>query len=264
MALLHSPLGGADPFTERQLRQGLRALALAADDRRPSGELLVDALTRPQELALVERRWAAPAKAVAELLRIARETAATPGATVEDVLWRVWSASGLAERWSTQRDGEAADRDLDAVVALFDAAARFTDRLPGARTEAFLDHLAAQELPADSLAPTADRGEAVRLLTVHAAKGLSGMRWLPGVQEACGRTCLRDTLLGAEQLVDLHAGRDLGPVGRTSALLDEERRLILRRRHLGADPPAGQRVAPVSVGEGEGGAAEPIPHRAGP
>lgn len=254
LALLHSPLGGADPFTERQLRQGLRALALAADDRRPSGELLVDALTRPQELALVERRWAAPAKAVAELLRIARETAATPGATVEDVLWRVWSASGLAERWSTQRDGEAADRDLDAVVALFDAAARFTDRLPGARTEAFLDHLAAQELPADSLAPTADRGEAVRLLTAHAAKGLE---WdvvaLPGVQEGVWPNLrLRGSLLGAEQLVDLHAGRDAGPVGQTSALLDEERRLFYvavtrARTHLLVSA-----VAPASVGEGDG------------
>ena len=33
-ALLHSPLGGADPLAERRLRQGLRALALAA--RRPA------------------------------------------------------------------------------------------------------------------------------------------------------------------------------------------------------------------------------------
>ena len=40
VALLHSPLGGADPLAERRLRQGLRALALAAGDRRPSGELL--------------------------------------------------------------------------------------------------------------------------------------------------------------------------------------------------------------------------------
>lgn len=203
---------------------------------------------------MVTRRWAAPAKAVAELLRIARQTADTPGATVEDVLWRVWQASGLAERWVAQRDGETADRDLDAVVALFDAAARFTERLPGARTEAFLDHLAAQELPADSLAPTADRGEAVRLLTVHAAKGLE---WdvvaLPGVQEGVWPNLrLRDTLLGAEQLVDLHAGRDLGPVGRTSALLDEERRLFYvavtrARTHLLVSA-----VAPVSVGEGDG------------
>jgi ATP-dependent exoDNAse (exonuclease V) beta subunit len=30
VALLHSPLGGADPLAERRLRQGLRALALAA------------------------------------------------------------------------------------------------------------------------------------------------------------------------------------------------------------------------------------------
>src|SRR5690606_37978744 len=39
VALLHSPLVGADPFTERQLRQGLRALARSAGDPRPTGEL---------------------------------------------------------------------------------------------------------------------------------------------------------------------------------------------------------------------------------
>ncbi|WP_433312799.1 ATP-dependent helicase [Micromonospora sp. CA-269861] len=37
VALLHSPLGGADPLAERRLRQGLRALALAGGDRRPPG-----------------------------------------------------------------------------------------------------------------------------------------------------------------------------------------------------------------------------------
>src|SRR5690606_30844945 len=44
VALLHSPLVGADPFTERQLRQGLRALARSAGDPRPTGELLVEAV----------------------------------------------------------------------------------------------------------------------------------------------------------------------------------------------------------------------------
>ena len=44
VALLHRPLGGADPFTERQLSQGLRDIALAGGDKRPSGDLLVDAL----------------------------------------------------------------------------------------------------------------------------------------------------------------------------------------------------------------------------
>ena len=259
VALLHSPLGGADPLAERRLRQGLRALALAAGDRRPSGELLVDALRDPAGLDVVERRWAVPAQTVARLIATAREVAAAPGATVEQVLWSVWRASGLAERWyglstrgapvepggeggrARQWRAEAADRDLDAMVVLFDAAARFVDRLPGARTEVFLDHVLGQELPADSIAPSADRGEAVRLLTAHAAKGLE---WdvvvLAGVQEGIWPDLrLRGSLLGSERLVDFLAGRAASGaaavVGQTSALLDEERRLFYvaatRARH---------------------------------
>ncbi|MEV4636475.1 UvrD-helicase domain-containing protein [Actinoplanes sp. NPDC049548] len=250
VALLHSPLGGADPLAERRLRQGLRALALAAGDRRPSGELLVDAIRDPAGLDMVERRWAVPAQNVARLLAVARESAAAPGASAEQVLWSVWHASGLAERWyalstrgapvepggeggrARQWRAEAADRDLDAMVVLFDAAARFVDRLPGARTEVFLDHVLGQDLPADSIAPSADRGEAVRLLTAHAAKGLE---WdvvvLAGVQEGIWPDLrLRGSLLGSERLVDFLAGRAAsGPaavVGQTSALLDEERRLF--------------------------------------
>jgi ATP-dependent exoDNAse (exonuclease V) beta subunit len=233
IALLHSPLGGADPLAERRLRQGLRALALAAGDRRPSGVLLVEALNEPAELAAVEARWAAPARAVAGLLATARETAAREQSTVEDVLWAVWSASGLADRWAGASGrgghrGAAADRDLDAVVTLFDAAARFVDRLPGARTEVFLDHVLGQDLPADSIAPHADRGSAVRILTAHASKGLE---WdvvaIAGVQEGAWPDLrLRGSVLGSEVLVDVLAGRELELVGRLSALLDEERRLF--------------------------------------
>ncbi len=250
VALLHSPLGGADPLAERRLRQGLRALALAAGDRRPSGELLVDAVRDPAGLDMVERRWALPAQNVSRLIETARQAAAVAGATAEHVLWEVWRASGLAEKWyalstrgapvepggeggrARQWRAEAADRDLDAMVVLFDAAARFVDRLPGARTEVFLDHVLGQELPADSIAPSADRGEAVRLLTAHAAKGLE---WdvvvLAGVQEGIWPDLrLRGSLLGSERLVDFLAGRPAaGPaavVGQTSALLDEERRLF--------------------------------------
>ncbi|MEU9506858.1 ATP-dependent DNA helicase [Micromonospora sp. NPDC048170] len=250
VALLHSPLGGADPLAERRLRQGLRALALAGGDRRPSGELIVEALRDPAELAGIERHWAEPAQTVAGLLAVAREAAARPGATAEDVLWAVWRASGLAELWSAatgrgqavagegdvarRRRAEAADRDLDAVMVLFDAAARFTDRLPGARTEVFLDHVLGQDLPADTLAPTADRGEAVRLLTAHAAKGLEwDLVAVAGVQEGVWPDLrLRGSLLGSERLVDVLAGRTAGAgvvaalVGQTSALLDEERRLF--------------------------------------
>ncbi|HWB38276.1 MAG TPA: PD-(D/E)XK nuclease family protein, partial [Rugosimonospora sp.] len=180
------------------------------------------------------------------------------GATAEDVLWALWQASGLGERWAGASArggyrGAAADRDLDAVMVLFDAAARFVDRLPGARIEVFLDHVEGQQLPADTLARTADRGSAVRLLTAHAAKG---QEWdvvaVAGVQEGIWPDLrLRGSVLGAEHLVDLLSGavslpvpdpagggpavvRPRGPepgavvlgVTQTAALLAEERRLF--------------------------------------
>ena len=80
-----------------------------------------------------------------------------------EVLWAVWSASRWRERAgrdgapSGQRQSPAllrhADRQLDAVVALFDAAARFTDRLPAAGLEVFLEGLAAAGDSGGSLEP---------------------------------------------------------------------------------------------------------------
>jgi RecB family exonuclease len=273
VALLHSPLGGADPLSERRLRQGLRALALAGGDRRPSGVLLVEALLEPAELVAVDRRWARPAQAVARLLEVIRHAAGTGkapgGPTAEDVLWALWQASGLAERWAAASArggyrGAAADRDLDAVMVLFDAAARFVDRLPGARIEVFLDHVEGQQLPADTLARTADRGSAVRLLTAHAAKG---QEWdvvaVAGVQEGVWPDLrLRGSVLGAEQLVDLVSGKAVVPavdpgvqavgvvvqtVSQTSALLAEERRLFSV-----AVTRARQRLVVTAVHSGDG------------
>jgi RecB family exonuclease len=127
--------------------------------------------------------------------------------------------------------GAAADRDLDAVLALFDAAARYADRLPGAAVASFVEYLADQQLPGDSLAPRAPHGEAVALLTAHAARG---REWdvvaVPAVQEGSWPDLrLRGSLLGNERLVDLVAGV-ADPVGatvsRVAPLLAEERRLF--------------------------------------
>ena len=241
--LLTGPLGGADALAMRRLKRALRDLESLAGGTRPLGELLTAALRDERELLLVHPKVRAPAERVARLVRTARESAGR-GGTAEDVLWAIWHESGLADRLLADSvrggpRGAAADRDLDAVVALFDHAARFVDRLPKAGPELFVDDLAAQEIPGDSLAEQAPAGEAVRILTAHRSKGLE---WdvvvVAGVQEGVWPDLrLRGSLLGIEDLLELDtldalaAGRDAPPdevAGASVAakLLDEERRLF--------------------------------------
>ncbi|HEX2316375.1 MAG TPA: ATP-dependent DNA helicase [Thermomonospora sp.] len=235
--LLTGPLGGADSLAMRRLKRALRDVELLSGGTRPLGELLVQALLDPRELLLVHEKVRAPAERVAGLIRTARETA-RDGGTAEDVLWAVWQQSGLAEALLEQSArggsrGAAADRDLDAVVTLFDHAARFVDRTPQAGPELFVDNIAGQEIAGDTLAERAPQGEAVRILTAHRAKGLE---WdvvvVAGVQEGLWPDLrLRGSLLGVEELVELHAGNDLDGEAAAGAsvsakLLDEERRLF--------------------------------------
>ncbi len=106
-----------------------------------------------------------------------RATLLDAGGTVEEVLWALWSGTGWPEplRHRVQRGGAAArlaHRDLDALCALFETAARAEEQRGHTSVEAFLATLVAQEIPADTLADRGIRGEAVRLLTAHRSKGL--------------------------------------------------------------------------------------------
>ncbi len=212
----------------------------AADIEAASSDpLLVEALRaaatgHPDPLSALAPAETAPLRDIGALLETAARTIAE-GHSVEEVLWRVWRRTGLARRWSDASArggpaGAAADRDLDAVLALFDAAARYTDRLPGADVAGFLDYIADQQLPGDTLAAQSPQGNAVELLTAHAARG---REWrvvaVPSVQEGLWPDLrLRGSLLGNERLVDLVAGiaDPDGSVSRVAPLLAEERRLF--------------------------------------
>ncbi|TDE44687.1 ATP-dependent helicase [Nonomuraea mesophila] len=245
--LLTGPLGGTDMIGVRRLRRALkiaendavaalRETDAGADERplaaRSSGELLVAAVQDARELTRVEPHVALPAERVARLLATAREAARQEG-TAEDLLWAVWQGSGLSERWTDLSlaggpRGAQADRDLDAVVALFDRAARFVDRMPKAGPEVFIDDLAAQEIPGDTLAERAPDGDAVRVLTAHRSKGLE---WdvvvVAGVQEGVWPDLrLRGSLLGVEDLVEVVEGAEPSAASLVSKLLAEERRLF--------------------------------------
>lgn len=233
LELITGPLCRADALAVRRLRQELRAGELAAGGGRASGELLVEAITDPSVLLPLDDAAVEPAARLAGLVAAGRAAAEADGATAEDVLWAVWTESGLEQRWSQQalsggRSAAAADADLDAVVALFDAAARYVDRMPGAGPAGFVEHLRHQELPADTYRPGTPRSASVTILTAHAAKGLE---WdvvaVAGVQEGVWPDLReRGSLLGTEVLVDTVADRHDSPVTRASARLAEERRLF--------------------------------------
>ena len=78
------------------------------------------------------------------------------GGSVEDVLWAIWHATGLSDHLLAVAlrggaSGSQADRDLDAVMALFDAAGDFTERRAAAGVESFIAEITSQELPTGCL-----------------------------------------------------------------------------------------------------------------
>jgi len=235
--LLTGPLGGSDALGLRRLRRALRAAAQGTGEEMTE-EPLAAALRDPRDLTLIDGPASDAARRVAGLLALARDTARDGNA--QDTLWAVWHASGLAREWQAASAaggsrGAAADRDLDAVVALFESAARFTERLPPGSASLFLDSLTGQEIPGDTLAGRAPAGDAVRILTAHRSKGLE---WdvvvVAGVQEGIWPDLrLRSSLLGMDELVDTAvggngqaAGTDAAAAALASKLLSEERRLF--------------------------------------
>ncbi|WP_082918946.1 UrvD/REP family ATP-dependent DNA helicase [Cellulosimicrobium sp. I38E] len=238
-ALLTSPVGALDVVALRRLRRALRAEELEGGGGRSSDALLVELLLDPARAATLPPTVRRGPAAVARALAAGRAAAAEPGATAQTVLWAVWAATGLAERWrSAALDGgpagARADRDLDAVLALFRAAETFVDRMPGAPAEAFVEYLASQDLPADSLAASASGADAVAALT---PAGAAGREWdvvvVAGVQDGVWPDLrLRDSLLGSQALVELLAGRahdahGVGSQARAQVLADELRAFVV-------------------------------------
>jgi superfamily I DNA/RNA helicase/RecB family exonuclease len=230
--LLLSPLGGASPAAVRALGRQLRALDAAGGGLpRPAAVLVRDALLDPRDLELVDHWSVEPARRLAALLAKARAVAAeveAGRAAADEVLWALWDGSGWARRlaaasYAGGSAGRAADRDLDAVLGLFEAASRLEDRRPRAGLAALLEEIAAQEIPASPLDERNARLDAVRLLTAHRSKG---GEWdlvvVADVQDGVWPDLRRrGSLLEADAL---------GPAGArevsNAALLAEERRLF--------------------------------------
>ncbi|MET8669589.1 ATP-dependent DNA helicase [Streptomyces tendae] len=230
LTLLTSPLAGMDAADLRRLGRALRDEQRAAGNPLPppSDELLARALAEPERLAVHDPAYARGAQRLGALLRRARERLAG-GGSAEEALWDLWDGTPWPSRLerSARRGGAAgrnADRDLDAVCALFATAARAEERSGGRGALNFLEEVDAEDIAADTLARRAVRPDAVRLMTAHRAKGLE---WrlvvVAGVQEGLWPDLRRrGSLLEADRI-----GRDgLAEPLTPKALLAEERRLF--------------------------------------
>lgn len=257
LELVSSPLGRADPVALRRLRRALSRgdqPASGADADQPASAGTACRPTADERLvaALLDPTWRTdpgvsddadlrPARRLAQvlhagigLLRAERESGQA-GPDAHHLLWSLWAASGLARHWEAQTElgGAAAaraDRQLDAVMVLFEAVEDFVTRLQRADPRGFLEHVGGLDLAPDSLAARSSVVETVEVLTPFAA---AGRQWhtvaVIGVQEGVWPDLrLRDTLLGAQALVEVAEGRPVeGSEGVRAAhrqVLDDETR----------------------------------------
>lgn len=209
--LLTSEFGGANSVSLRRTRAALLAARDEASDKRSGNALIIDAIDKGD----VSIEDSAELLRVHRLLSLARKTIAKKQSTIHDLLWAIWDNAQtsenekLSESWRAAAlrggtRGAAADRDLDAVIQLFDTAARHIERFPGAKAETFLQEISQESIVSDVITSRGVRDDVVELLTVHSAKG---RQWdlvaVAGVQEGIWPNLKqRSSLLGSERLVE--------------------------------------------------------------
>ncbi|WP_380166206.1 PD-(D/E)XK nuclease family protein [Jannaschia sp. R86511] len=225
------PLGGGDPVRWRRLVVQARAAARPDDGRAVSGAQALtgvcDAVTAVlRGEAAVPLAGAAfaglPPAVVAAVVRVTDVLAAGARAVpdgVEDALWQLWDRLRLAERWrrTALRGGPDAVRahaDLDAVMALFDAASAWVDRNPRGTVGGFVAHLRSRAVGDDRLGGDGP----LEAVTVTTPAGAVGERWrvvvVAGVQDGVWPDPrLRGSLLGLTDLVEVLRSGTPAPAG---------------------------------------------------
>jgi ATP-dependent exoDNAse (exonuclease V) beta subunit len=177
------------------------------------------------------------------LLEKARAVARNKSALADDLLWAIWNnamtsdGQKLSDAWRMQSlrpgvRGAAADRDLDAMMQLFESAARYSERFPLSGPAAFIAEIATEDIAGDVITAKGVRPDFVEILTVHSAKG---REWdvvaVAGLQEGTWPNLKqRSSLLGAERLVERQrnpdTARDQLDVIAANGLMQDEERLF--------------------------------------
>ena len=126
--LLLSEIGGSDSVDLRRIRRSL--IEKYSEELGKSGsELIVSAIIEGG----LEIDGGSALEKLHKIYLAARKVARDKSTKPEDLLWVIWSNSGLPEKWRTLAlaggvRGAFADRDLDAAMQLFESARRYGAR----------------------------------------------------------------------------------------------------------------------------------------
>ena len=244
--VLFSEFGGADALSLRQMRIDIGKLREPGDGAKSSTQIILDILD--QNDAPLPWEQLLSLKRVADVISEARKVVrlnSKGGSKVDiaDLIWAIWSSAknyegdSLATSWRNRAlkggiRGASADRDLDAVITLFESARRFAERMPGSDPQLFLDQLLSESIASDAIAARGQRGEVVSVMTVHSAKGLEwDLVAITGLQEGSWPNLRqRGSLLGSERLVESQRSQAVArreiENSAANALIEDERRLL--------------------------------------
>ncbi|SYZ32438.1 DNA helicase II [Propionibacterium australiense] len=182
------------------------------------------------------------------------------GSGVYEVLWDLWQGTDWPARLREEALGDSegsasAQRELDALCALFDLAARHDSLEGGKALRALVTEINGQEIPGDRSRESDPRGRGVQVITAHRTRGRQWSRvalidlvegdW-PGRRGGAG-------LLLAEAIGDPAdtTGQDSDGLEAAVEWVRQERRLVA----LAASRAADSLLVTAVAGEGSEGAA---------
>ena len=218
--LLLSEFGGADSISFRRMRREL-VTKYSGKTGLSGSELICKAITDGQ----FEIESGAALIRLHELFTTAERTAKKKSSQPEDLLWAIWSNAKtsdnelVSDAWRNRAlkggvRGANADRDLDAMLQLFESARRFGQRFKYANLGQFFKDIRKSEIAGDVITAKGQRPDVVELLTPFSAKG---REWklvvVAGVQEGIWPNLrIRGSLLGSERLAERDRNPDLAAI----------------------------------------------------
>ncbi|CAN5350749.1 ATP-dependent DNA helicase [soil metagenome] len=227
--MLLGPFCGLDAVSLRRLRLSLRHEELGGGGNRTAEVLLREVLEAPGRLATIDSSPARKVARLADSLGAVRELHRS-GASIEDLLWLLWSRSPLPDLWLAQSKGsgilaDEANRNLDGIVGVFTAAKRYVERSPHRPATEFVIELRESEIPEDSLSPRA-AGDAVLVSTPSGVVGVQvQVVVIAGLQEGVWPNLRpRGSLLHPDRLSSVVAAQPLA--AQAGAAVDERAQVM--------------------------------------